>query len=57
MYGKGENPHDFYKRVLAPYKGELEIWYHSHCSVFLDSQLIFITTWAIVAPETRLSNA
>jgi hypothetical protein len=20
-------PHDFYKRVIAPYKGELEMWY------------------------------
>ena len=54
LAAENENPHDFYKRVLAPYKGELEIWYHSHCSVFLDSQLIFITAWAIVAPETRL---
>jgi len=49
-----ENPHDFYKRVIAPYKGELEIWYQSHRSVFLDFQLIFITAWAIVFPETRL---
>jgi lipopolysaccharide/colanic/teichoic acid biosynthesis glycosyltransferase len=49
-----ENPHDFYKRVIAPYKGELEIWYKSNRSVFLDFQLIFITAWAIVFPETRL---
>ena len=51
---ENEDPHDFYKRVIAPYKGELEIWYHSHRSVFLDSQLIFMTAWAIVSPETRL---
>ena len=49
-----EDPHDFYKRVIAPYKGELEIWYHSHRSVFLDSQLIFMTAWVIIFPETRL---
>ena len=24
---KEEDPHEFYKRVLAPYKGELEMWY------------------------------
>ena len=54
LASENENPHDFYKRVIAPYKGELEIWYHSHRSVFLDSQLIFMTAWAIVAPETRL---
>ena len=49
-----EDPHDFYKRVIAPYKGELEIWYHSHRSVFLDSKLIFMTAWVIIFPETRL---
>ena len=54
LAAENENPHDFYKRVIAPYKGELELWYHSHRSVFLDSQLIFMTAWAIVFPETRL---
>ena len=54
LAAENENPHDFYKRVIAPYKGELELWYHSHRSVFLDSQLIFITAWAIIYPETRL---
>ena len=49
-----ENPHDFYKRVIAPYKGELEMWYQSNRSVFLDSQLILMTVWAVVHPETRL---
>ena len=24
---KDEDPHEFYKRVIAPYKGELEMWY------------------------------
>ena len=51
---ENENPHDFYKRVIAPYKGELEIWYQTHRSLFLDFQLIFITAWAILFPETRL---
>ena len=54
LAAENENPHDFYKRVIAPYKGELELWYHSHRSVFLDSKLIFMTAWAIVSPETRL---
>ena len=49
-----ENPHDFYKRVIAPYKGELEMWYQEKRSLILDFQLIFMTAWAIVSPETRL---
>ena len=49
-----ENPHDFYKRVIAPYKGELEMWYQEKRSLILDFQLIFMTAWAIVSPETKL---
>ena len=54
LAAKNENPHDFYKRVIAPYKGELEIWYQKHRSIYLDFQLIFITAWVIVSPETRV---
>ena len=51
---KSENPHDFYKRVIAPYKGKLEMWYQEKRSLILDCQLVFLTAWAIVKPETRL---
>ena len=49
-----ENPHDFYKRVIAPYKGELEMWYQENRNLILDFQLIFMTAWVMVSPETRL---
>ena len=51
---KEEDPHEFYKRVIAPYKGELEMWYQDHRSFFLDLQLIFLTAWVILFPESRL---
>tara|TARA_B110000003_G_scaffold203834_1_gene202528 strand:+ start:3045 stop:3701 length:657 start_codon:yes stop_codon:yes gene_type:complete len=51
---ESENPHDFYKRVIAPYKGKLEMWYQEKRSLILDCQLVFMTAWAIVKPETRL---
>jgi lipopolysaccharide/colanic/teichoic acid biosynthesis glycosyltransferase len=50
----GEDPHGFYKRVIAPYKGELEMWYQSNCSFLLDLQLIFMTAWVILAPNSKL---
>ena len=31
---KDEDPHEFYKRIIAPYKGELEMWYQEHNSFF-----------------------
>jgi len=51
---KDEDPHDFYKRVIAPYKGELEMWYQQHKSFFLDLQLIFMTAWVILFPNSNL---
>jgi lipopolysaccharide/colanic/teichoic acid biosynthesis glycosyltransferase len=54
LAAKNENPHDFYKRVIAPYKGEVEVWYQEKRTLFLDFQLIFMTVWVIVFPETKL---
>ena len=51
---KGEDPHEFYKRIIAPYKGELEMWYQSNNSFFLDLQLIFMTAWVILVPTSKL---
>ena len=51
---KNEDPHEFYKRVIAPYKGELEIWYQTNCSFFLDLKLIFLTAWVILFPKSKL---
>ena len=51
---KDENPHDFYKRVIAPYKAELEMWYQNNLSLYLDFQLIFITAWVIIFPQTKI---
>jgi lipopolysaccharide/colanic/teichoic acid biosynthesis glycosyltransferase len=49
-----EDPHEFYKRVIAPYKGELEMWYQEHRSLYLDFQLIFMTAFVILVPTTKL---
>jgi lipopolysaccharide/colanic/teichoic acid biosynthesis glycosyltransferase len=51
---KQEDPHEFYKRVIAPYKGELEMWYQDHKSFLLDLKLIFMTAWVILFPKSYL---
>lgn len=51
---KDENPHEFYKRVIAPYKGELEMWYQSKNSFLLDLKLIFLTAWVTLVPSSNL---
>jgi lipopolysaccharide/colanic/teichoic acid biosynthesis glycosyltransferase len=47
-------PHECYKEIILPYKGELEIWYQTNCSLFLDLQLIFMTAWVILLPTSKL---
>ena len=51
---KGEDPHEFYKRIIAPYKGELEMWYQSKRSFILDLQIIFLTALVIFFPSTNI---
>ena len=54
LASKNENPHDFYKRVINPYKGEVEIWYQKHRSMCFDFQLIFITAWVVLFPKSKI---
>jgi lipopolysaccharide/colanic/teichoic acid biosynthesis glycosyltransferase len=49
-----EDYHEFYKRVIAPYKGELEMWYQLNKSFILDLKLIFITAWVIISPRSTI---
>ena len=50
---KGDK-HQYYKLHIAPYKGELEIWYLKHQSFYTDTMLIFLTAWVILFPKSDL---
>lgn len=47
-------PELVYREDIAPYKGQLELWYQEHQSFLLDMQLIFLTAWAVLRPGSRL---
>ena len=47
------DPKTFYAEKIAPYKGELELWYAKNRSFWIDIKIIFLTFWAIVSPETE----
>lgn len=49
------DPHEFYREVIAPYKGELELWYQNNLSFWTDFKLIFTTAWVIFFPESHIS--
>jgi lipopolysaccharide/colanic/teichoic acid biosynthesis glycosyltransferase len=50
----GKNQDQCYQEDIAPYKGELEIWYVEHQSVMLDLLLILLTIWIVFVPNSRL---
>jgi len=50
----GGDIHEFYINQIYPHKGNLELWYQKNKSLILDFQLIFMTAWVILAPNSRL---
>ena len=47
-------PKDYYAAYIAPYKGELELWYQDHLTFRTDFLLVFLTGWAILFPKSDL---
>jgi lipopolysaccharide/colanic/teichoic acid biosynthesis glycosyltransferase len=55
VLSRSPKPHlDCYREDIAPYKGQLELWYKNHHSFFVDMQLVFLTAWAILVPSSDL---
>jgi lipopolysaccharide/colanic/teichoic acid biosynthesis glycosyltransferase len=48
----GVDPRAFYAEKIAPYKGELEMWYLRRASLLTDARLVLHTAWAVVAPTS-----
>ena len=51
---EGKDPWDYYKNIIYPYKGEVEVWYQKNQSFFLDFMILFLTAWAIIFPNSDL---
>lgn len=45
---------EYYAEVIAPYKGQLELWYQDRASLYNDTKIIFLTAWSILFPESKL---
>lgn len=49
----GDRDH-FHDTIVAPYKGELEVWWTAHRTLGNYFKLVFLTAWALVRPRTKL---
>jgi len=46
---------EFYKNVIAPYKGSLEEWFVSNKSLYIYFLSILMTMWAVFIPNTTMT--
>jgi lipopolysaccharide/colanic/teichoic acid biosynthesis glycosyltransferase len=49
-------PHEFYEKVIAPYKGELELWYNQHKNFWVDFLILFLTGWVVLFPKSNITH-
>lgn len=47
-----EDKDEFYRTVIMPYKGKLEVWYSKHRNVFMYFRLIFMTAEVVLKPNS-----
>lgn len=45
-----KDPKLVYQEDIAPYKGELELWYQKHQSFVVDLKIILATAWVVLFP-------
>jgi lipopolysaccharide/colanic/teichoic acid biosynthesis glycosyltransferase len=54
IHNSGEDYHTYYRREIAPFKGEVELWYKRNKSFWLDLKIIFVTAWVVVLPQSNI---
>lgn len=47
-------PKEFYKKFIAPYKAELELWYKKKQNMYTYFALIALTAWSVIFSDSKL---
>lgn len=45
-------PAECYREIIAPHKGELELWYQKNRSLWVDAKLLVLTALSVVNPSS-----
>ena len=54
IVSRAKEPVAFFMQVIQPFKGQLEIWYHEHRSLWVDTMIVFLTVWVVLFPKSEL---
>ncbi len=57
LLAKAPDKKIFYSNIIAPYKGELEMWYVNNSSTITYFKIILVTIIVIVNPKSKLVDA
>ena len=49
-----QEPMEFYKKNIIPYKSDLEIWFIENNSLWLYLKLIVVTVWIVMFPRSKI---
>ena len=49
-----DEPMEFYREYIIPYKSDLEIWFVENNTLWLYVKIIFVTAWVVVFPSSNL---
>ena len=55
LLSEAKDPRETYASIY-PYKAELEDWYRTNATIYLDSMIIFLTAWSLFFPCSKLVN-
>ena len=52
-----DQPMEFYREHIIPYKSDLEIWFLENNSVWMYIKAIFVTVWVVVFPASKIADS
>ena len=49
-----DEPMEFYREHIIPYKSDLELWFVENNTLWLYIKIIFVTAWVVVFPSSKI---
>jgi len=49
-----DDPMEFYREHIIPYKSDLELWFVKNNTLWLYIKIIFITAWVVIRPQSNI---
>jgi lipopolysaccharide/colanic/teichoic acid biosynthesis glycosyltransferase len=54
--GNRDEPMEFYREHIIPYKSDLELWFIENNTLSLYIKIIFVTAWVVVFPSSTIAD-